>query len=57
MPLFIANFKDGEGYKYKYIDISTKILSQEMLMRNMEALIFINVSFLKKKYSCKILKL
>ena len=35
----MANSKDGQGHKDKYLD--TKILSQEMLMCNMKDLIFI----------------
>ena len=35
------NLEDGQGHKYKYLDTSSKILSQEMLMCNMKALIFI----------------
>ena len=35
------NSKDGQGHKDKYHDTSRKILSQEMLMCNMKALIFI----------------
>ena len=41
MPLIMANSKDGLGLKDKYLDTSRKILSQEMLMCNMKALIFI----------------
>ena len=37
----MANSKDGQGHKDKYLDTSRKILSQEMLMCNMKALIFI----------------
>ena len=37
----MANSKDGLGHKDKYLDTSKKILSQEMLMCNMKALIFI----------------
>ena len=37
----MTDSKDGQVHKDKYIDTSTKILSQEMLMRNMKALIFI----------------
>ena len=35
---------DGQGHKDKYLDTSRKILSQEMLMCNMKALIFNNLS-------------
>ena len=38
-PPIMANSKDGQGHKDKYLD--TKILSQEMLMCNMKDLIFI----------------
>ena len=41
MPPIMANSKDGQGHKDKYLDTSRKILSQEMLMCNMKALIFI----------------
>ena len=41
MPPIMANSKDGLGYKAKYLDISRKILSQEMLMCNIKALKFI----------------
>ena len=37
----MANSKDGQGHKDKYLDTSRKILSQEMLMCNMKALKFI----------------
>ena len=37
----MANFKDGLGRKVKYLDTSKKIFSQEMLMGNKKALIFI----------------
>ena len=39
MPLIMANSKDGQGHKDKYLD-TWKILSQEMLMCNLKALIF-----------------
>ena len=42
MPQIMPNSKDGQDYKDKYLDTSRKILSQEMLMCNMKALIFIN---------------
>ena len=35
------NFKDGQGLKDKYLDTSRYVLSQEMLMCIMKALIFI----------------
>ena len=41
MPPIMANSKDGQGHKDKYLVNSRKILSQEMLMCNMKALIFI----------------
>ena len=41
MPPIKANSKDALGHKYTYLDASRKILSQEMLMCNMEAKIFI----------------
>ena len=37
----MANSKDGQGHKDKYLETSRKISSQEMLMCNMKALIFI----------------
>ena len=39
MPPIMANSKDGLGHKDIYLDTSRKILSQEMLMCNMKALI------------------
>ena len=36
-----ANSKDGQDHKDIYFDTSRKILSQEMTLCNMEALIFI----------------
>ena len=41
MPQIMPNSKDGQDHKDKYLDISRKILSQEMLLCNMKALIFI----------------
>ena len=32
MSTIMANSKDGQGLKDKYVDTSRKILSQEMLM-------------------------
>ena len=40
MPLIMDNSKDGQDHKDKYFDTSRKILSQEMTMCNMKALIF-----------------
>ena len=66
MPPIMANSKDGQGHKDKYLDTSRKILSQEMLMCNMKALIFIKIyskimvsteTSYHKEYSCEILKL
>ena len=37
----MANSKYGQGHKDKYIDTSRKILSREMLMCNMKALMFL----------------
>ena len=37
----MADSKNGQGHKDKYLDTSRKILSQEMLMCNRKALIFI----------------
>ena len=58
MPPIMANSKDGQGHKDKYLDTSRKILSQEMLMCNMKALIFIILkiwlmSILKKWVKCQ----
>ena len=36
----MANSRDGQIHKDKYFDTSRKILSQEMTMFNIEALIF-----------------
>ena len=42
----LANSKDGQGHKDKYLDTNEKILTQEMLMCNMKALIVMtNVNF------------
>ena len=41
MPTIMASSKHGLGHKDKYLDTSRKILSQEMLMCNMKAVIFI----------------
>ena len=41
MPPIMANSKDGQGHKDKYLDTSRKILSQKMLMCNMKAFTFI----------------
>ena len=41
MPPITANSKDGQDHKDKYLATSRKILSQEMLMCNIKALIFI----------------
>ena len=40
MPPIMANSEDGQGHKGKYLGTSRKILSKEMLMYNMKALIF-----------------
>ena len=37
----MANSKYGQGHKDKYLDSSRKILSREMLMCNMKALMFL----------------
>ena len=39
MPPIMANFNEGQDHKDKYFDTSRKILSQEMTMCNMEALV------------------
>ena len=36
----IGQFKDGQDHKDKYFDTSRKILSQEMTVYNVEALLF-----------------
>ena len=41
MPPLMTNSKDGQVHKDKYLDTSTKILSQEMIICNMKSLIFI----------------
>ena len=41
MPPIMANSKDGQDHKDIYFDTSEKILSQEMTVCNMKALIFI----------------
>ena len=38
MPPIMANSKDGQGHKDRYLDTSGKILSQEMLRCNMKSL-------------------
>ena len=40
-PTIMANSKDDQCHKDKYLDTSRKISSQEMLMCNMKALILI----------------
>ena len=53
MPPIVANSNEGQDHKDKYFDTSRKILSQEMTMFNMEALVsyfeevMTNVNFLK----------
>ena len=39
MPPIMANSNEGQDHKDKYFDTSRKILSQEMTMCNMEALV------------------
>ena len=39
MPPVMANSNEGQDDKNKYFDTSRKILSQEMTMYNMEALV------------------
>ena len=39
MPPKMANSNEGQDHKDKYFDTSRKILSQEMTMCNMEALV------------------
>ena len=62
MPPIMANSEDGQGHKDKYLDTSRKILSQEMLMCNMKALIFMKNNetterSYHKEYSCEISQL
>ena len=40
MPPIISKSKDGQDHNYKYFETSRKILSQEITICNMEALIF-----------------
>ena len=39
MPPIMTNSNEGQDHKDKYFDTSRKILSQEMTMCNMEALV------------------
>ena len=39
MPPIMANSDEGQDHKDKYFDTNRKILSQEMTMCNMEALV------------------
>ena len=39
MPPIMANSNEGQDHKHKYFDTSRKLLSQEMTMCNMEALV------------------
>ena len=41
MPPIMADSKYGQVHNDKYLDTSTNILSQKMLMCNLEALTFI----------------
>ena len=41
MPPIMANSNDVRDHKDKYFDTSRKILSQEMIMCNLKALIFL----------------
>ena len=41
MPPIMVNSKDGQDHKDIYFDTSEKILSQEMTVCNVKALIFI----------------
>ena len=43
MPPIMANSNDDQVDKDKYLGTTTKILSQEMSMWNMKALIFITL--------------
>ena len=53
MPLITAKSKDIQGHKDKYLDTSRRILSQEMLMCHMKALI----SIIEKLWSILNLKI
>ena len=58
MPPIMTNSKDGLGHKEKILNTSWKILSLEILMYNMKALIFIMkklwpMSIFKKKVKCQ----
>ena len=63
IPPIMANSKDGQGHKDKYLDTSRNILSQEMRMCSMKALIFIikkwwnHGKVLSQGNSCEISKL
>ena len=58
MPPIMTNSKDGQDHKDIYCNTSEKILSQEMTVRNIEALILIylevmtNINF-KKMVKCQ----
>ena len=58
MPPIMANSNEGQDHKHKYFDTSRKILSQEMTMCNMEALVsypkevMTNVNFFFKLFKC-----
>ena len=39
MPPIMANYNEGQDHNDKYFDTSRKILSEEMTMCNMEALV------------------
>ena len=55
----MANSNEGQDHKDKYFDNSRKILSQEMTMCNMEAVVaypkevMTNVNFFKKLFKCQ----
>ena len=59
----MANSNEGQDHKDKYFDTSRKILSQEMTMCNMEALVsypkevMTNVNFFKNWSNAKVKKL
>ena len=38
MPPILANFKDSQGHKDKYLDTNRNFLSEEMFTCNMKAL-------------------
>ena len=57
MPPIMANSKEGQDHKDKYLDTSRKILSQEMTISNMEALVSYPKEVMTKvNFFCKLVK-